>query len=96
MISISHNVEAMPFADAVREAVQLAPGVAQLSDSAALSIAKAFQLAQPGWPALAALASGVEVEAEDLNEAIQVARAEVTTSDDLTALNMLACWALSR
>jgi len=98
-VSISHDVEAMSLEDAMDEAVKEAlsePGLGEISDEAALAIAKAFQVAVPGYPALAALASGVEVDSDELLEAIDYVYVHEDEVINRVALGMLYHWALDK
>lgn len=97
-VSISHDVEAMSFEDAVDEAVSeaLKPVFGGISDEAALAIAKAFQVAAPGYPALVALASGVEVDMSDLQYEITYVYDNTLDPRDRVALGALGQWALDK
>lgn len=97
-VSIAHSVEALSYDAALSEAnTKVGRSMGEISDPAALALTRAFQIAEPGWPALAALASGVEVDVDDVLDSIRYIRRESDPSTrEHVALDMLATWALNR
>lgn len=91
-VHISVTAETALYRDALRSVLW----GAALTDGEARAIAAAFQSPSRGGAALAALASGVEVSAEDVMHNIAVARHRVTDPEDFRALGALADWTLDR
>jgi len=90
--STTHQWTEPEVADHVR-AVQSA-GDREIADEAAVTIAAWWQSPGTVGHVLAALASGVRVDLDDLLDDIRLTRKEATTSTDRNDLDCLATWAL--